>query len=249
MNKQVEFNFSGCNFIVTGASSGMGRQLVLELVEAGAHVLALARREKELYDLKSKASSLITIGPLDVCNYNKMENAIKSFVVQYGKINGGVHAAGTVGVTPLKNYNRDIAHQIMNTSFWAGIDFVEICSKTAISEKGASFILFSSVDSIDGGKGKFAYSAAKMALNSAIKSIAKEIAKRKQRINTVLPGWVETDMTDSIREMTNMEPILTRELLGIGKPEDVIGQVLFLLSDRAKWITGTNILVDGGYLA
>ena len=88
-----------------------------------------------------------------------------------------------------------------------------------------------------------------MAVNSAVKSIAKEIARRGQRVNSILPGWVQTDMTKEAAELTDMAPIMERELLGVGKPEDVTGQVLFLLSDRAAWITGTNVVVDGGYLA
>ena len=94
-----------------------------------------------------------------------------------------------------------------------------------------------------------AYSAAKMALNSAVKAIAKEIARRDQRVNTVLPGWVNTAMTQNAADIVDMEPILKRHLLGIGKPEQVSGQVLFLLNNRAAWITGTNVVVDGGYLA
>ena len=95
----------------------------------------------------------------------------------------------------------------------------------------------------------FAYSAAKAAVNAAVKSLAKEICTRQQRINSVMPGWVETGMTHSFTEVSDMAEILSHELLGTGKPVDVSGMVLFLLSDRAKWITGTTVSVDGGYLA
>ena len=167
----------------------------------------------------------------------------------YGKLYGGVHAAGVLGITPLKMFDQNEAHRIMDISFWAGIDFLQICTKVTNSVKGASFVLFSSADAIAAEKGKFAYSAAKMALNSAVKAIAKEIARRDQRVNTVLPGWVNTAMTQNAADIVDMEPILKRHLLGIGKPEQVSGQVLFLLNNRAAWITGTNVVVDGGYLA
>lgn len=246
---QVTFDFTGCRFAVTGASSGMGCALAKELAAAGADVLAIARREEKLRELQVKFPERITIAPVDVCDKEKVSEVIRSFVQAKGKLHGGVHAAGILGITPLKKHDSKMARKIMDVSFWAGIDFLQVCTKAAVSENGASFVLFSSVDSIAGEKGKFAYSSAKMAVNSAVKSIAKEIARRGQRVNSILPGWVQTDMTKEAEAFTDMAPIMERELLGAGKPEDVTGQVLFLLSDRAAWITGTNVVVDGGYLA
>ena len=246
---QVTFDFTGCRFVVTGASSGMGCALARELALAGADVLAIARREEKLRILQTEFPERITIAPVDVCDKENVSAAIRNFVQTKGKLNGGVHAAGILGITPLKQYDGEMARKIMDVSFWAGMDFLQICTKAAVSEKGASYVLFSSVDAIAGEKGKFAYSSAKMAVNSAVKSIAKEIARRGQRVNSILPGWVQTEMTKEAAELTDMAPIMKRELLGVGKPEDVTGQVLFLLSDRAAWITGTNVVVDGGYLA
>ncbi len=245
----VHFNFKNENFVVTGASSGMGRQVVKELAAAGACVLAIARREEVLLELQKEYPGNISIAAADVCDHTAMEVAVLNFVLQHGKLHGGVHAAGVLGITPLKQFDPAEAHRIMDISFWAGINFLQLCTKVANSEKGASFVLFSSADAIAAEKGKFAYSAAKMALNSAVKAIAKEIARRGQRVNTVLPGWVDTAMTQNASEMTDMDSVLKRQLLGIGKPEQVTGQILFLLSDRANWITGTNVIVDGGYLA
>jgi len=95
----------------------------------------------------------------------------------------------------------------------------------------------------------FAYASAKAAIRVAVKSIAKEISKKALRINTVSPGWVKSNMTDILEETNNTKLILDNHLLGIGAVDDVSGTVLFLLSDRAHWITGTDIIVDGGYLA
>lgn len=246
---QVTFDFSGCRFVVTGASSGMGCSLAKELAAAGADVLAIARREERLRELQAEFPERITIAAVDVCDKEKVSEAVRSFVQDKGKLHGGVHAAGIVGITPLKQYDSEMARKIMDVSFWAGVDFLQACTKAAVSEKGASFVLFSSIDAVAAWKGKFAYSSAKMAVNSAVKSIAKEVARRSQRVNSILPGWVQTDMTKEAEAFTDMAPIMERELLGVGKPEDVTGQVLFLLSDRAAWITGTNVVVDGGYLA
>ena len=110
-------------------------------------------------------------------------------------------------------------------------------------------MLFSSVYAQSSPKGMFVYGAAKAGINIAVQSLSKEIAKRKQRVNSIMPGWVETGMTDMIGDISNKSDIVGNELLGTGSPCDVTGMVLFLLSDRGSWITGSNIAVDGGYLA
>ena len=247
--KQVKFDFEGKNFIVTGASSGMGRQVSLELVEAGAKVLAIARRENELQKLKEFYPDYIVPASLDVCDEEKLENAIKNFVNQYGKIDGAVHAAGISKLTTLRAYNKNEAERIMDVSFWAAIKLMQIATKVKYSNLGASFLAFSSVAAIHTDKGLFAYASAKAAVKIAMKTFAKETANRKIRINTISPGWVNTNMTAGLEETNNLNEVNRNSLLGIGNPEDVSGMVLFLLSDRSKWITGTDIVVDGGYLA
>ena len=126
---------------------------------------------------------------------------------------------------------------------------MQYATKKRISNDGASFVLFSSVGALSSPKGMFVYGAAKAGINIAVQSLSKEIAKRKQRVNSIMPGWVETGMTDELGAISNKPEIIANELLGIGSPCDVTGMVLFLLSDRGSWITGSNIAVDGGYLA
>lgn len=246
---KTNFDFSGENFVVTGASSGMGRQIVIELAQAGANVLAIARRENELKELQSLYSDKIVIAKIDVCNSTDMEIAIYNFVEKYGKLNGAVHAAGIVKLTSFKLYDEEDAKQIYEVSFWAGMKFIQICTKLKVANEAASFVIFSSAGSYNAAKGMFAYASAKAAIRIAIRSVAKEISKRALRINTVSPGWVKSNMTDVLEETNNTKLILDNHLLGIGKVDDVSGAVLFLLSDRARWITGTDIIVDGGYLA
>ena len=103
---KVNFDFTGENYVVTGASSGMGRQVALELAQAGAKVLAIARREDKLLELQAECEGRIFIAPLDVCDGEKLETAIKVFVEAHGKLSGGVHAAGITNITPLKSYDK-----------------------------------------------------------------------------------------------------------------------------------------------
>lgn len=245
----INFDFQNEKFVVTGASSGMGKQIACELAEAGAVVLAMARRESELNALKEQYPNNIVVAAVDVCDYAAVEASVKDFVSQYGKLDGAVHAAGISVLTPLKGYIEADAKRIMDISFWAGVHLLSICTKIKNANNGASFVLFSSVRALKGDKGSFAYSSTKASLRISAHSFAKEIAQKKMRVNTVSPGWVATDLTKEQGELHNLEEVNRNHLLGIGKPEDVSGTVLFLLSDRAKWITGTDIVVDGGYLA
>ena len=245
----VLYDFSGERFVVTGASSGMGRKVAEELAAAGAMVLAIARREERLQELKNEYPEHIITAPVDVCDTKGMTEAISSFVGSYGKIAGAVHAAGIFSSTPLRNYDESEARKIMDISFWSGIRFIQLVNKKKNAMDGCSSILFSSVAATIGEKSNFAYSSAKLAIQGAVRSIAKEIYTRGNRINTVSPGWVNTELTRKEDESSLVnKKFYDWHLLGIGEPEDVTGMVLFLLSERARWITGTNIVVDGGYL-
>ncbi len=251
MAHEVEFNFTGKNFVVVGASSGMGRKIVLELAQSGAHVLAIARNEERLNEVKEQFPDNITISMIDVRNAEdeKWNETLKHFVERYGKINGGIYTAGITGLTPLKMYDKKLANDIITISFYGGIQFLHFVTKQKYSMENASFVLFSSIAAHEGSKGILFYAGAKAAVQAAVRSIAKEIAKRNQRINSVSPGWVETEMTDGYLKSLEMSPkdILAGPL-GIGTPEDVSGMVLFLLSNRAKWITGQDFAIDGGTL-
>ena len=241
----VSFDFSGKHFVVTGASSGMGRQVAKELALAGADVLVLARRMQELKTLNEQFPERITIACVDITDYDNVEKHVASFMQSKGALDGSVHAAGVLAFTPLRAFSEIQAKQMMDVSFWAGINLMRVLTKKKYAAASTAHILFSSVSAQKGQKGLSAYAAAKAAVQVGVRSLAKEVAERGHRINTISPGWVRTEMT---RETLDSEQIATEHLLGIGNPEDVSGMVLFLLSDRAKWITGADFVVDGGYL-
>ena len=246
---KVAFDFSDERYVVTGASSGIGRQITLDLAAAGATVLGIARNVERLNEVRGHFPENIFVASVDVCDKAALENAIKNFVAEKGKLNGGVHAAGIVDLTSLKNFKPEVAEKIMQVSFWAGVDFVKIITKSKYAVNGTSTVLFSSTAAIDNARGMFAYSAAKSAVNSFVKTVSKEIAIRNHRINSVMPGFVNTAMSESTDWWHKVKSTLDATLLGAGDPSDVSGAVLFLLSDGARWITGTNLVVDGGLLA
>lgn len=246
---KVTFDFTGERYVVTGASSGMGRQVTLELAAAGAEVLAIGRNRERLAEVQRHAPDFIVPAACNVCDGAALEAAIASFVAAHGKLNGGVHAAGISSITPLKAYVCELAKNIMDVSFWAGMDFLRLVTKTKYGEAGTSTVLFSSVCAKSHEKGMFAYAAAKAAMDAALSSAAKDISRKHHRVNSILPGWVESPMTEKAGELAETDSFFDKHLLGRGHADDVSGMVLFLLSDRARWMTGANLPVDGGYLA
>lgn len=246
---RVIYDFTGERYVVTGASSGMGRQVAMELAENGADVLALGRNEERLSALRAEKTEHIVIASLDVCDSDAMEEAVAAFVASRGKLNGGVHAAGVSDMTPLRGYDRETAQRVMDINFWAGMDLLQLVTRAKYGEAGTSTVLFSSTYAVSPAKGMFTYAATKAAVNTALRAAAKEICAKGHRVNSVLPGWVKTPMTEEAGQSRDISDVVSRHLLGSGKTQDVSGVVLFLLSDAARWITGTNVVVDGGYLA
>lgn len=243
------WNFRGRRFAVIGASSGVGRQTALELAAAGAEVLAIARNQERLNEL-AEQSPLITAATLDVMKADSADWAevLGAYVREHGKLHGGVYTAGIVGLTPLRGFDENLARNIMETSFWGAVYAIQGLSKRSVSLPEASFVLFSSLAWKSASKGLFAYAAAKAALVAAVKSFAHELAHERKRINTISPGFMTTEMTRaSIDEIGSSVHAKKYTLFGLGKAQDVTGMTLFLLSGRAKWITGEDLVVDGGY--
>ena len=254
----VTFDFNGKNFVVVGASSGIGKQVAIELSQSGANVLAVGRNLERLAELRKsspvsliKHPSRIYTEQLDVITATAEDwsLALENFTSAVGRINGGVYTAGIWGLTPLNSFDEGLARKIFETSFWGAVKFVQAATRKKFSDGGAAFVLMSSIAGEFSGKSLFAYSAAKAAVQSAVKSFAKEIIRNKHRINSVAPALVKTEMMQNeMYAAAASEEIISRHLLGLGTARDVAGVILFLLSDRASWITGQNFFVDGGYI-
>lgn len=249
MDQEVKFSLKERNFIVTGASSGIGRQIVLEVAEAGGRVLAVGRNKERLEETVSNYPDQIMPAMADVRNYSLIEAYIRDFTKKYGKFNGAVHAAGSLLITPLRKYQEEEARELVDVSFWSGIKLIQIASKKSYGVPESSYVLISSVCAHKGEAAQFALNAAKISLQVAARTLAKEIYQQGSRINTISPGLILTGLTEhDFDERGISEVIKKKHLLGLGKVEDVSGLTLYLLSNRARWITGQDFVIDGGYL-
>ena len=248
------FNLDQKNILITGASSGIGRQCAITFSKLGANVILIARNEerlKETYNKLDRGNHLII--SQDITEYDRLEEIINTAVNKVGKLSGFVHSAGIEMTLPLRSMKHSYYEEMFATNVISGFELARIISKKKyLDENGASFVFISSIMGTLGQVGKIAYCSSKGALISGAKAMALELVSKNIRVNTILPAVVETEMSkkmfsylseESQKEIMNMHP------LGLGQPEDIANACVFLLSDAARWITGTNLIVDGGYSA
>lgn len=253
MNKNL-FDLKNKNIFITGASSGIGRQCAITFSKFGANVILVARNKERLeqtFNKLNKGNHIFIVQ--DITEYDKLEEIINFSVGKIGKISGFVHSAGIDKLMPFKLIEPDIYKEMFDVNMISGFELARIISKKKYTNKeGASFVFISSIMGILGQIGKIAYCSSKGALISGAKAMALELVKKNIKVNCILPGVVETEMSKQV--LSNLsegsrEEILNMHPLGLGKPDDIAYACAFLLSDASRWITGTNLIVDGGYSA
>lgn len=248
------FSLENKVIIVTGASSGIGAQCAIDCSKMGAKVVLVARNEERLKQTLEQCEepSRHMILPLDLSSSEGLKEAVKDVVAKVGKINGVVNCAGMSSVTPLKLVTDELLDQFFRTNVYSAINLSKEVTRVGNYDKevGCSIILFASIMGLCGEKCKTMYSATKGALIAAARSMACELAKNKVRVNVVSPGAIETPINANLPHMADPElrkELEDKHLLGLGECSDIANACIYLLSDAAKWVTGQNFIVDGGY--
>ena len=250
----AKFSLENKNIVITGASSGIGRQCAIECNDSGANIVLIGRNMARLttvFEMLQGSKNLIY--SFDVTSFEKIGDVIQETVNRIGKIDGFIHSAGIELTKPFSLTKPEDYDRLFKVNVISGFEFAKITSnKKYINESGGSFVFISSVMGSYGISGKLGYCSSKGALISGVKAMALELASKNIRANCISPAVVATDLTKSFieklpeeskQEMIKMHP------LGIGNPEDVANACVYLLSNEAKWVTGSNLVVDGGYSA
>lgn len=248
------FSLSNKTILITGASSGIGRSCAVQCSKMGASLLLMGRNDDELNRTVSELQPGTKVEMI-VADFSKMidlELLIAEKILTIGKIAGFIHCAGVEKTLPLKKQTSEVFQSIFDINVFAGFELAKIISLKKYKAEKASFVFIASVAGMVGESGKTIYSASKGAVISGARSMSMELARSDIRVNSISPAMVKTPilekMFDGIGEEATQN-IIKKHPLGIGEPEDVANACVFLLSDAAKWITGTNLVVDGGYTA
>ena len=241
--------------VITGASSGIGQQCAIVCSKMGARLALFGRNTEKLSQTLGKLSgNQHLFYSLDLQNLDDFETAIAETIQRLGVITGFVHSAGIQNTLPFRLHNRDIYNNQYEINVISGFEACRIVTqKKYFNINGGSLVFISSIRGFNGEANLLGYSLSKGALLAGAKSLAIEIANRNIRVNTVSPGMVEdTDMTQKIVVQFTQAWAEKNKLeypLGWVNTIDVANACVFLLSDESRKITGTNIIVDGGYSA
>lgn len=248
------FSLEGKTIVVTGASSGIGRQCAIDCSRMGAKVALVARNRERLEETLSEMDSghEHRIYQCDLSVTEGIKSLVADVVGDCGKIDGFVHAAGVEKTAPAKSLSPAAYRNIYEVNTLSAFEFVRQFSSRKNFSDGGHVVLISSITSIVGRIGVSAYAASKGALVSAVRSMALELAPKRICINCVSPGTVLTPMMHDFLSSLSEEQYEKRTEgfpLGLGDVSDVSNTCIFLLSDASRWVTGQNIIVDGGYTA
>ncbi len=238
------------NILLTGATSGIGFETLNQLIEEGHSVYAIGRDFSKIDSFLQNNKSQVFPFEFDLGNIDNIDQLFTRFILDDQKFDGLIHCAGIEETLPLTLYSPNKIQNIFNINVFSGIELLRHFTKKKWSNDGASVVFISSVMGALGQPGKIGYCATKSALLGVVKSSALEFAKRKIRINAILPGIIDTPMTKTLFSTINenqLQQIKDMHPLGFGEVEDVVPMILFLMSGGAKWITGQSFVVDGGY--
>lgn len=247
------FSLQGKVVLVTGASSGIGCQCAIDCSRMGAKVALVARDSDRLKSTLSELDG--NENEMFICDLDKacsVPTLVQEVVKKMGKIDGFIHAAGIEITKPVKLLETDDYERVMRINTFSAAAFVKQFSNIKYFNKGGAIVLISSIAANIARGGVSAYSASKGALVSMSRVMAIELAKKGIRVNCVSPGTILTPLMENYLNTLSDEDRIKRVggfPLGLGDVSDVSNACLYLLSDASKWVTGQNLIVDGGYTA
>ena len=247
------FSLEGKNILITGASSGIGRQCAISCSQMGARVVLIARNEERLKEtLSMMEGDEHSYYSADLNEIDSIKELVSIITANTGKLDGFIHAAGIEKTLPIKLLSTGDYENVFKVNTLSAFEFIRMFSnKKYFNDKG-HIVLVSSITSVIGRSGVAAYAASKGAMISAVRTMALELSKKSICINCVSPGTVLTPLMENFLSTLSEDDYKKRISgfpLGLGEPEDVANTCVFLLSDASRWITGQNIIVDGGYTA
>ncbi|MCR5013056.1 MAG: 3-oxoacyl-[acyl-carrier-protein] reductase [Lachnospiraceae bacterium] len=241
---------SGKTALVTGAGRGIGKAIAKKLASLGATVVVNYSGSKE--KAEETVAEIVEAGgsaeamQCDVSDFKACEELAKAVVAKYGKLDILVNNAGVTRDGLLMGMSEDDYDKVLDTNLKGAFNMTRHFSRVFLKQRSGRIINISSVSGVMGNAGQANYSASKAGLIGLTKSVARELAGRGVCVNAVAPGFIETDMTNALKEDAKTKLIENIPLGRIGKPDDIAEAVAFLAGDASAYITGQVLCVDGG---
>lgn len=235
------------SILVTGASSGIGAAVSKYLSEQGYFVVLVARNKDRLSKVEEGLCGGKLSIPYDLTNLEEIEKIFLICQENGIKLDGLVHCAGINNDIPIRANDIEVMKEVTTVNYFSFVELGKYFNKKKYSNERASIVAISSSAAYSCGKGMCTYSSSKAALNAAVKVMGKEFMKRMQRVNAILPTFVDTPMAERMNASLNdLEAKVARQPLGLIEPQQIAYLVEFLLSDKASYITGACIPVSAG---
>lgn len=242
----------GKTIVITGGASGIGRQCAIDFSNAGANLVLLDINEEQLEVTKTLCNPIVSCRGYrcDLTDADSLESLVKQIGEENGLISGMLHCAGIEKTLPYNKLSASDYERIYSVNVIGAMNLLKYLTKKGVRAENAKYVLIASITAIVGRPGVAAYAASKGAIVSVVKTMALEMASKGMTINCISPGTILTPLMQNMMESLTEEQQAERKAgfpLGLGRPSDIANTAMFLLSEGARWITGQNIIVDGGY--
>lgn len=247
-------SFKKKNIIITGCNKGIGKAILEDFAKKGANIFACVRSDtpefkKFVTNLKKKHNINIYIIKLDLSKKTSISNCVMEILKISQDIHILVNNAGMLFNSLFLMTSEKQLSEIFQVNFFSQVYFTQMIARAMIKKKSGNIIFISSTSGINGDYGRFAYSSAKAAIISLAKTLSKELANFKIRVNTVSPGLTQTElMQKNTKESIIKEEVEKISLRRVAKPKEISKVIAFIASEESSYVNGQNIVVDGGYL-
>ena len=246
------FTLENKTLIVTGASSGIGQQVAISCSKMGAKVALIGRNVERLEETRKQlVGDGHVVVSFELTDLNQQKEMVTDIVAKMGAIDGLVNCAGISTVLPFKLMTPDKLELFFKTNVYASIELTrQVLGVKNVNKQGASVIFLSSIMACVGENAKSLYSLTKGALIAGCRSLAVDYASKKIRVNVISPGLIDTAINRNQPYLADPEKRKKTEAmypLGLGETTDISNACIYLLSDASRWVTGQNLIVDGGY--
>lgn len=247
------FSLEGKVVVISGAASGIGRQCAINCSKMGARLILFDLNKKGLDETMTmiecpdeQYSAIV-----DLTDYEILSKVVKEGVAKIGRVTGLLNCAGISTTLPLNVVKPETLDRFFHVNVYTAYFLTQaVCRVGNFSKDGGSIVFFSSAAGQYGESCKSIYGMTKGALFAGAKSLACELARRNIRVNSISPGVIVTPINQNLPHIADPEQRKQTEalhLLGLGDPNDIANACIYLLSDASRWVTGSNLVVDGGF--